>query len=69
MSDGYPALERAYTARRATPGAELMVTVIGRIEGRPKMEGQGTEPTLVVEQLVEVTPGASCETGLPRSGR
>ena len=57
MSADYQALERAYTARRAAPGSDLLVTLQGRIEERPKMEGPGTEPTLVVEKFVRAMPG------------
>ena len=58
--DEYLALERAYTVRRAKPGDELMVSLAGRIEEQPRMEGDGTEPTLVVEEFVDATPGEKC---------
>ena len=56
-SDEYRTLEHAYTERRTAPGAELLVAIVGRIEERPRMEGGGREPTLVVERLVRTMPG------------
>jgi len=61
MSDDYRALERAYTGRRGAPGAELLVSFNGRIEQRPRMEGGGTEPTLVVERFLRAMPGERCQ--------
>jgi copper homeostasis protein (lipoprotein) len=63
MSDDYLALERAYGQKRSQPGAELLVTVAGRVEHRPKMEGSGTEPTLIVERFAGAMPGRPCEEG------
>jgi copper homeostasis protein (lipoprotein) len=60
MSDDYQALERAYSGQRAAPGADLMVILDGRIEPRPRMEGAGTEPTLVVERFIRAAPGERC---------
>ncbi len=61
MSDDYPALEREYGRRRVRPGSELMVSLHGRIEERPKMDGEGTEPTLVVERFLAAMPGRRCD--------
>lgn len=52
MSDDYRSLERAYAAQRAAPGAPLRVSLRGRVEQRPRTEGTGTEPTLVVEAFL-----------------
>jgi heat shock protein HslJ len=60
MSHDYLALERSYAAR-AEPGSDLLVSLRGRIEERMKMEGSGTEPTLVVEEFLSATPGKACE--------
>ena len=54
------ALERAYGEARRQPGEELLVTLEGRIAQRPKIEGEGTEPTLVVERTTGVWPGETC---------
>ena len=66
--DEYLTLERAYAARRAKPGDELMVSLAGRIEERPKMEGEGLEPTLVVEEFVDAAPGERCGPGVTDYG-
>jgi uncharacterized lipoprotein YbaY/heat shock protein HslJ len=65
MTGEYRTLERAYTARRPKPGAELMVSVEGRIEERPRMDDSGTEPTLVVEEFVAAMPHEKCEAYAP----
>ena len=59
--DDYLALERAYGERRASPGAELRVTLHGRIELRPRIEGTGQIPMLVVERFDRVAGGEGCE--------
>ncbi|MBP1731994.1 MAG: Heat shock protein [Deltaproteobacteria bacterium] len=53
-------LERAYTSARAQPGEELMVSIEGRVAMRPRMEGGGVQPTLVVERFTGVWPGETC---------
>jgi copper homeostasis protein (lipoprotein) len=54
------ALESAYTKARRQPGEELLVSVEGRVALRPKMEGAGQQPTLVVERFIGVWPGETC---------
>jgi uncharacterized lipoprotein YbaY/heat shock protein HslJ len=54
------ALESAYTKTRRQPGEELLVNLEGRVAMRPKMEGQGQQPTLVVERFIGVWPGETC---------
>lgn len=62
------ALERGYLDARdavgAEPGTELLAEVQGRIAQRPRMEGGGTEATLVVERFLGVWPGESCGSQL-----
>lgn len=60
LSSDYQALERAYIARRAKPGSELMVTIDARIEPRARAGGAGSEPTLVVEKFQRSAPGEKC---------
>lgn len=60
MNDEYLTLERAYIAQRGAPGSELQVLLDARIEQRPAMEGDATEPTLVVEKFVRAIPGQNC---------
>src|SRR5262245_60180416 len=62
-SDDFPALERAYAEHRSAPGAELRVTIDARIERRGRADGDGAQPTLVVEKYVRATPGDSCAPG------
>lgn len=57
----YLSLERAYLAARANPGDALMVTVEGMVEPRPRMEGEGTEPSAIVRRFINVWPGETCE--------
>jgi copper homeostasis protein (lipoprotein) len=64
----YRALERAYAGQRLSTGAELKASVQGRIEDRPKPDGGGSEPTLVVEAFLLVTPGEVCEDAVVQSG-
>lgn len=67
MSADYQTLERAYTSRRSSPGSELLVSLRGRIEERPRMEGRGTEPTLVVEKFLRAKPRERCDGQSPAS--
>jgi copper homeostasis protein (lipoprotein) len=68
MSDDYRDLERAYTKRRTSPGAEMLVSLRGRVEQRPRMEGRGTQAMLVVEDFLEATPGETCPGGAVLTG-
>lgn len=54
------ALERAYLAVRAEPGAPVMALVEGRIAQRMPMEGPGPVATLVPERFLRMAPGESC---------
>jgi hypothetical protein len=56
----YLALERAYLAAEHEPGEALLVAIVGRVDQRPPMEGEGTRETLIVERFVEIRAGASC---------
>jgi copper homeostasis protein (lipoprotein) len=68
MSGDYRTLERVYIARRAAPGAELLVSLQARIAQRPKMDGDGAEPALVVEKFVDAMPGRKCEERAQQAG-
>ncbi|MGH8470128.1 MAG: YbaY family lipoprotein [Gammaproteobacteria bacterium] len=54
------ALESAYSKAYREPGEELLVNLEGQVAMRPKMEGEGQQPTLVVERFIGVWPGESC---------
>ena len=56
------ALERAYLGVREEPGAAVLVTLEGRIAGRPPMEGEGTREHLIVERFDQVWPCESCSS-------
>jgi hypothetical protein len=56
------ALEREYTKARKQPGAEILVSLEGRVEMRPGMEGNTLQPTLIVTRLIDVLPGETCGT-------
>lgn len=60
MEAGYAEAERAYLELRTEPGAPVLVVVVGRIEVRPTMEGDGLIETVVVDRLVEAFPDADC---------
>jgi copper homeostasis protein (lipoprotein) len=62
------ALERAYLAVAPEPGAEVLVTVEGRIALRPGMDSDTLRPTLIPERFISASPGESCETR-PSAGR
>jgi copper homeostasis protein (lipoprotein) len=53
-------LESAYAKARLTAGEELLVNLEGQIAMRPKMEGKGAQPALVVERFIGVWPGERC---------
>ena len=54
------ALESAYAKARRQPGEEMLVNLEGRVAMRPKMEGEGQQPTLVVERFIGIWPGETC---------
>ncbi len=54
------ALESTYAKARLTTGEELLVNLEGQVAMRPKIEGQGAQPTLVVERFIGVWPGETC---------
>ena len=61
MAGGYLRLEQSYLDARQAPGQALMVSFVGGIEARPRMDGDGTEPTVVVTRFINVWPGETCE--------
>jgi len=61
LEGDFAALERAYLAAIKEPGAPLYVTFEGSIVDRPRMEGGGTERTVVVNRYINVWPEERCE--------
>jgi copper homeostasis protein (lipoprotein) len=53
-------VERAYLETRREPGAEVLVSVVGRLAERPPMEGDGPVEMLVVDELAGAWPGETC---------
>jgi heat shock protein HslJ/uncharacterized lipoprotein NlpE involved in copper resistance len=66
MEEEYLSLERRYGESPAAGGAPLLVRVTGRVEARPAVDAEGTQPTLVVEGWEE-DDGAPCPAGDTRS--
>ncbi len=64
MEGDYLRLEQAYLAARPGPGEPLLVTFEGGIEGRPRLDGEGTEATAIVRRFIHVWPGETCERNL-----
>jgi copper homeostasis protein (lipoprotein) len=54
------ALERAYGGVRRSPGQSVLVSVEGRLAMRPKIDGDGLEPALVVERFIKAFPTETC---------
>jgi heat shock protein HslJ len=61
MEGDFASLERAYTAAVKEAGAPMSVTFEGAIADRPKMEGAGTEPTVVVSRFIRLQPDKRCK--------
>lgn len=60
MEGAYIDLERAYGESARPPGSRLYVTFEGTVTDRPKMDGVGNEPTVVVGSFVGVWPHQDC---------
>jgi uncharacterized lipoprotein NlpE involved in copper resistance len=63
MEADYLKMERAYLKAVVEPGAPIYVTFEGFIVPRPKMEGEGLEPAVVVERFINVWPEEKCGRG------
>ena len=64
MEADFLALQRAYMEKREAPASELMVSFEGSIQPRPKMEGDGTELSVIVDRFINVWPGERCEQAM-----
>lgn len=53
-------LERAYLEVREDAAEPVLVSLEGRVELRPAMEGDRKLPTLVVERVIGAWPGETC---------
>ena len=61
----FPDLQEGYRQKVSGPGAPLYVTFEGSIVERPRMEGEGTEPTVVVTRYINAWPDKTCERARP----
>ena len=55
------AMQRAYLALAEAPGARLYVSFDGTIAERARMEGAGSERSVVVDRFGAAAPGRRCE--------
>jgi copper homeostasis protein (lipoprotein) len=60
MEADFIALQRAYMDARSAPQAPVLAAIEARIAARQKMEGEGTQPTVVVDRFVALHPGETC---------
>ena len=60
MEADYISAERSYLEARAEAGAPLLMTVVGHLESRPPMEGDGLVDMLVIDRFVAVHSGKDC---------
>ena len=61
MEGDFIKLQTAYRESAPEPGAPLYVTFEGSLTDRPKMDGGGTERTIVVRRFIGAWPGQRCE--------
>lgn len=54
------ALEHAYLKNNKEAGALLKIEVEGKIVQRPKVEGEGMQPQLLVERFIKTIPNETC---------
>ncbi|CAI4033387.1 exported protein of unknown function [Nitrospira tepida] len=58
------ALEVTYLKLQQEPGQWLLANLEARVVRRPKMEGAGEQPVIVVERFIKILPGETCETSM-----
>ena len=58
------ALEDTYLKLQQEPGEWLLANLEGRVVRRPKVEGSGEQPVIVVERFIKIRPGETCETSM-----
>ena len=61
MEGAFRDLQAGYREAVSEPGAALYVTFDGSIVERPKMEGTGIQPTVVVTRFIKAWPGQTCK--------
>jgi copper homeostasis protein (lipoprotein) len=58
-------LERAYGKAQIAPGSPLLVTVEGGLDLRYKVDGRGSETTLIIQRFVRTWPRETCGSVQP----
>ncbi|MFO1058317.1 MAG: META domain-containing protein [Dongiaceae bacterium] len=61
MEGDFASLETGYRRAASAPGAPLYVTFEGAVAERPRADGGGTEPTILVGRFVAAWPQERCE--------
>ena len=61
-------MQETYIQQRRAPGAPLYVMFEGMIADRPRMEGRGTEPSVVVTRFIEARADGRCAEAPARHG-
>ncbi|MCH2393142.1 META domain-containing protein [Oceanibaculum sp.] len=67
MEGEYLALERAYLAARPKGAAPLTAEFKGALTQRPRMDGPGSEPTILVQRFDRLSTERACDPGVPAS--
>jgi heat shock protein HslJ/uncharacterized lipoprotein NlpE involved in copper resistance len=70
MEGDFLALQRAYLAARPEPAAgalpaPLLARIAAAVRQRPRMEGDGTQATVVVERFISLHPSDACDRPVP----
>lgn len=70
MEGDFLALQRAYLAARPAPAegqnpAPLLARIEAAVRQRPRMEGAGTQATVVVERFLSLHPSEACDRPVP----
>ncbi|RKQ70430.1 META domain-containing protein [Oceanibaculum indicum] len=67
MEGEYLALERAYLAAKPKGAAPLTAEFKGALTQRPRMDGPGNEPTILVQRFDRLSTERACDPGVPAS--
>jgi heat shock protein HslJ len=67
MEGDFVALQRAYLDARQAPQTPVMARIEARIAERPRMEGEGTQASVVADRFVSVHPGEGCDRPAPQA--
>jgi copper homeostasis protein (lipoprotein) len=61
MEGEYINLEKAYLELDKNPGEKILVEIVGHIDQRKKMEGEGKAEFLVVKRVLKILPDEKCK--------